>query len=123
MTAKLIPIGLSTEDLTLLNSMVSIVAIRTDMAWKVTPGDEGGVYFVDDSSYIGRNFLETCMPGLPIICYGAAAGHALSVAKPLRARDLVKALESLSPAVSQQKAPTPVSWAAALQNSFQKAFG
>jgi hypothetical protein len=95
---RLAPIGLCREEITLLTSMLSIVAIRTERHWQISTVDNTDVFFVNIDSTEGASFLRRYGDQFPMIQYTQKNQHnnIFCLAKPLRARDLIAALSNLS---------------------------
>jgi hypothetical protein len=116
----LVPIGLCAEDITLLTSMLAIVAIRSETRWALSPYrlppgvvshalelPVPSAYFVNGDSRDGVAFLERFHGRYPALCYGGSPAvdfGAYQLARPLRARHLLAALSALEQ--SLMTAPT-----------------
>ena len=92
---KIAPIGLTKDEVTLLASMVSIVAIKTQDEWQLGTVDDSELFFVNIESKEGASFVRRHDGQFAIIQYGKNKRGA-GLAKPLRARDLLAALKSLN---------------------------
>ncbi len=87
-------IGLTKDEVTVLASMVSIVAIKTQGQWQLGNIDNADIFFVDVESKEGRRFARRHDGKLPIIKYGKHSDSS-GLAKPLRARDLLAAFKEI----------------------------
>lgn len=95
----LAPVGFMPEEVTLLTSMLSIVAIRSDTDWRVGSVDEAKVFICNAQSSEGQSFIRRYSAIVPVITYTKVSqcGGPLEIRKPLRARDLMSALTCISP--------------------------
>lgn len=93
-------VGFTPDEVTLLTSMLSIVAIRSDTDWQLVNVDQAKVFICNAQSSEGQSFIRRYSHIVPVIIYTNAPenGGPLEIRKPLRARDLVTALTSVAPA-------------------------
>ncbi|HEY7772174.1 MAG TPA: hypothetical protein VIC26_03270 [Marinagarivorans sp.] len=114
---KIAPVGLPKEEVTLLTSMVSIVAIRTQGRWQMSTIDDAEVFFVDCDSKEGASFVRRYGERFPIIRYShkPPQGDVFCLSKPLRARDLLSALKAVS--AMTQRATVGASGSKSLQRT------
>lgn len=91
---KIAVIGLTPEEITLLTSMLTIIAIRVEQNWQVSPLDEADVFLVNMDCREGINFMQHYSKSVATISYthSAETNHN-QLHKPLRARELLHALK------------------------------
>ena len=113
MARTLAPVGLSADEVKLLSSLLTILAIRAKEPWQLVPFENGAdVFLVNKDSAAGKSFMHCCSRDVCIIQYcpnGCAVGQGLC--KPLRARDLQLALQDESHKASRGTwAEGPLAW-------------
>lgn len=96
----LAPVGFMPEEVTLLTSMLSIVAIRSEVDWCLGNVDEAKVFICNAQSSEGQSFIRRYSAIVPVIVYTKTPENCgpLEISKPLRARDLMSALTCVAPA-------------------------
>lgn len=92
---KIAPIGLTKDEVTVLASMIAIVAIRAQGEWQLGTVDDADIFFVNVESKEGGRFVRRHEGQLPIIKYGKSNKDS-GLVKPLRARDLLEAFKGFS---------------------------
>ena len=99
-TNVLAPVGFMPEEVTLLTSMLSIVAIRSETDWCVGNVDQAKVFICNAESSEGQSFIRRYSAIVPVITYTKTPSRngPLEIGKPLRARDLMSAITCVTPA-------------------------
>lgn len=94
------PIGFLPEEITLLTSMLAIVAIRSDSNWQIDSVDQAKAFICNAQSSEGQSFIRRYSAIVPVLIYTSLPENLgpLEIKKPLRARDLVAALNCVEPA-------------------------
>ncbi|MDZ7923421.1 MAG: hypothetical protein U5M23_05040 [Marinagarivorans sp.] len=129
MTAKLATVGLNAEELILLNSLLAILAIQKQVSWVLVEPAQADVYLVNSDSPKGAIFIRQQGHKVAIIEYSHAeikpkqfAPQKTVVHKPMRARDLLTALERHSTSTSTSRSTTSTSTAASSPLGWLKRF-
>ena len=98
MANDLCAVGMSRDERTLLSSMLSIIRIKAGADWQLVGPELGSVYLVNVDSQIGRAFLEGLPATTKVIHYtrfaSAKQNDVFTLASPIRARELLRALEA-----------------------------
>lgn len=92
---RIAPIGLTKDEVTVLASMIAIVAIRAKGEWQLGTIDDADIFFINVESKEGSRFVRRHDGQLPIIKYGKSK-EGCGLTKPLRARDLLEAFKVFS---------------------------
>lgn len=94
MSAKIAPVGLSPDNVTLLSSVLAIVSIRTDIHWALGKIDNSNAYFIDSDTPEGREFIERYGESVATLVYSKRGDpdDVFTLTKPLRAKALLEAL-------------------------------
>ncbi len=109
MAGKLATVGLNAEELILLTSMLAILAIRTQEQWELVNYANADVYIVNSDSPKGAIFIQQFGHSANVIRYSqkTVPSNVFDVQKPMRARDLLAALEAHSKNIASS---SPLTW-------------